>query len=51
MGKRRGAYRILVRKPEGKRKLGRRRHKWEHNIKMDIREMGWGHGQDRSCSG
>jgi len=36
MGERRGVYRILVRKPEGKRLLGRPRHRWEDNIKMDI---------------
>jgi hypothetical protein len=32
----------LVGKPEGKRKLGRPRHRWVHNIKMDLREIGWG---------
>jgi hypothetical protein len=36
------AYRILVRKPEGKRTLGRPRRRWERNIKMDRREIGWG---------
>jgi hypothetical protein len=36
-----GAYRVLVRKPEGKRPLGRPRHKWEDNIKMDFQEVGW----------
>jgi hypothetical protein len=35
MGERRGAYRALVRKPEGRRPLGRPRHRWEDNIKMD----------------
>ena len=35
----RNAYRVLVRKPEGKRSLGRLRHRWEENIKMDLREM------------
>jgi len=34
--KRRGAYRVLVGKPEGKRPLGRPRHMWEDNIKMDL---------------
>ena len=29
-------------KPEGKRKLGRLRHRWENNIKMDLQEVGWG---------
>jgi len=32
---------ILVGKSEGKRPLGRRRHRWEDNIKMDLREIGW----------
>jgi len=35
MGEKRGAYRVLVGKPEGNRSLGRPRHKWEDNIKMD----------------
>jgi hypothetical protein len=38
----RGAYRILVGRPEGRRPLGRPRRRWEDNIKMDIREVGWG---------
>jgi hypothetical protein len=42
MGKKRNAYKILVQKPEGKRPLGRPKHRWEHNIKIDLREMGWG---------
>jgi hypothetical protein len=36
MGERRGAYRALVGKPEGRRKLGRPRRRWEDNIKMDL---------------
>ena len=36
MGERRGLYRILVGKPEGKRPLGRPRCRWEDNIKMDL---------------
>jgi hypothetical protein len=40
MGEGRGVYRVLVGKPEGKRPLGRRRHGWEENIKMDLREIG-----------
>ena len=36
MGERRGVYRVLVRKPEGKRPLGGPRHRWEDNIKMDL---------------
>ena len=36
----RGAYRVLVGKPEGKRPLGRPRHRWEDNIKIDLQEVG-----------
>jgi hypothetical protein len=42
MGERRGAYRVLVGKSEGRRPLGRPRRRWEDNIKMDLREVGWG---------
>jgi hypothetical protein len=42
MGKKRNAYRILVVKPEGKRPLGRPRCRWVDNVKMDLREIGWG---------
>jgi hypothetical protein len=38
----RGAYRALVGKPEGRRPLGRSRHTWDDNIKMDLREVGCG---------
>jgi hypothetical protein len=41
MGEGRGAYRILVRRPEGRRPLGRSRSRWEDNIKMDLKEVGW----------
>jgi hypothetical protein len=41
-GERRGAYRDLVGKPEGRRPLERPRCRWEDNIKMDLREVGWG---------
>jgi hypothetical protein len=41
MGERRGAYRALVGKPEGRNPLGRPRRRWEDNIKMDLREVGW----------
>jgi hypothetical protein len=41
-GERRGVYRDLVEKPEGKRLIGRPRHKWEDNIKLDLHEVGWG---------
>jgi hypothetical protein len=39
---RRGAYRILVGRPEGRRPLGRPRHRWEDNIKIYLQEMGCG---------
>jgi hypothetical protein len=39
MGKKMNAYGILVGKPEGKRPLERHRHRWEDNIKMDLREV------------
>jgi len=41
-GERRGVYRILVWKPEGKRPLGRPRGRCEDNIKMDLQEMTYG---------
>jgi hypothetical protein len=41
MGEGRGTYRILVGRPDGRRLLGRPRRKWEGNIKMDLREVGW----------
>jgi hypothetical protein len=40
MGEGRGVYRVLVGRPEGKRPLGRPRHKWENIIKTDLRELG-----------
>jgi hypothetical protein len=40
MGEGRGVYRVLVGRTEGKRPLGRPRHRWEDNIKMDFREKG-----------
>ena len=39
MGKRRGVCRVLVRKPEGKRPLGRPKRRWEDNIGMDLQEV------------
>jgi len=42
MGERRGVYRVLVGKPEGKRSLGRPRRRWEDNIKIDLQEVGCG---------
>ncbi|KAJ4441433.1 hypothetical protein ANN_11288 [Periplaneta americana] len=41
MGESRNAYRVLVGRPEGKIPLGRSRRRWEDNIKMDLREMGY----------
>jgi hypothetical protein len=40
MGEGRGVYRVLVGRPEGERSLGRPRHRWDDNIKMDLREIG-----------
>ena len=42
MGNRKGAYRVLVFKPEGKRLLGRPRRRWENNIQMHLHEVEWG---------
>ena len=42
MGKKRGVYRVLVGKPEGKRPLGRPRRRLEYNIKIDLQEVGCG---------
>ena len=56
-GEDRGVHRVLVGKPEGKRPLGRPRHRWEdNNNKMDLQKVGGGHGdwmelaQDRDRS-
>ena len=43
MGEERGAYRVLVGKPEGKRPLGSPRRRWVDNIRMDLQEVGCGH--------
>jgi hypothetical protein len=42
MGKRRGAHRVLVKNPEGRRPLGRPRCRWKDKIKIDLREVAWG---------
>jgi hypothetical protein len=44
MGERIGTRRILVGKPEGKRTLVRPRHRWEDNIKVDLKGVGWKRG-------
>jgi hypothetical protein len=41
-----GRREVLVRKPDGKRPLGRPRRRFEYNIKIDLQEVGWG-GKDR----
>ena len=54
MGELRGVYRLMVGKPEGKRPLGRPRHRWVDNIRMDLQEVGYeymdwiGLAQDRN---
>jgi hypothetical protein len=42
MGDVRGEYNVLVGRPEGRRPLGRPRSRWERNIEMDLREIGFG---------
>jgi hypothetical protein len=56
IGESRGAYRILVGRPEGRRPLGRPRRRWEDNTKTDLQEVGWGMdwielAQDGTCGG
>jgi hypothetical protein len=46
MGEKRGAYRVLVGKPERKRPLVRLRRRWDDNIKMDLQEVGIDLAQD-----
>jgi len=41
-GRGKAFFRVLVGKPEGKRPLGRPKHRWEDNIKMDLQEVGCG---------
>jgi hypothetical protein len=43
-GQKRSTYRLLLRKPEGKRPVGRPRLRWVYNIRMDLGELGWGDG-------
>jgi hypothetical protein len=42
MGEERKVYKVLVGKPEGKRPLGRPRHRWEDGIRVDLGKIGWG---------
>jgi hypothetical protein len=42
MGEERNVFKVLVGKSEGKRPLGRPRHRWEVGIRMNLRETGWG---------
>jgi hypothetical protein len=57
MGEERKVYRVLMGKAEGKRPLGRPRHRWEDGIRLDVRENGWGSveciqlAQDRAGGG
>jgi hypothetical protein len=46
IGERKGAYRVLVGKPDEETLLGRPGHSWEHNIKIDLQEVESGHGLD-----
>jgi len=43
MGEKRGVYRVLLGKPEGRRPLRRPRRRWVHNIRMDLQEVGCGY--------
>jgi hypothetical protein len=48
----RNEYKMLVRKPEWKRQLGRPRRKWKYNIKLNLREIGIvGYGMNLCCLG
>jgi hypothetical protein len=47
MGAKKNGFKILVGNPEGKRSLGIPRCRWEDNVKMDLREIGWG-GMDQN---
>jgi hypothetical protein len=57
MGEEKKVYKLLVRKPEGKRPLGRPRRRWEDGVRMDLRETGFGGvdwirlAQDRPMTG
>jgi hypothetical protein len=49
-GERRGAYKVLLGRCERKRPLARPRHRWKYDIKIDLQDMGCGHGMDLSGS-
>jgi hypothetical protein len=51
MGEERKVYRVLVGKPEGKRRLGRPGRRWDDRIKIDLRESDWGCRVDPVGSG
>jgi hypothetical protein len=51
MGEGGNVYRVLVRKPEGKRPFERPRRRWKDGIKMNLREIGWGGGGDMDSPG
>jgi hypothetical protein len=44
MAEKRNVYRLLMRKPEGKRPLRKPRRRWVDNVRMDLLEVGWGDG-------
>jgi hypothetical protein len=46
MGEKRGVYRFLVGRPEGRRPLEKPRHRWQDNIKRDLQDVGGGGGMD-----
>jgi len=46
VGEKRCVYRVLVGKPEGKKPLGRSRHRWEDDFKMDLHKVEWWGGMD-----
>jgi hypothetical protein len=50
-GERRGAYKVLERKSEVRKQHGRARRRWEDNIKMDLKDLGWGHRQEVVIAG
>ena len=51
MGQRRGTFKVMMWRTDGNRQLGRARRRWKNNIKMNLQEIGWRDGLDRSGSG